>query len=191
MPVQTRDQSQQYNYLNSDKRGGSEPVKARVALWCFIFLALALTSFVISVVAPNPFFAGDEAHRMHMAQYPVVRMGHRVWLPTLQAHIWVLYKFQSPSWAFKLVPCVYYFLSIVLIGLLSFNQTGRTRLGLTFSLALAFLFARQQMIMYLGMSLMQEIIGIALLFLLLQAGALELKKKWWVLLAVVPALAGC
>ena len=60
------------------------------AFLCFVVLALFLTSFLIVTVVPNPFFVGDFAHRMHMAEYPAIRLDNRVWLPILQIHIWVL-----------------------------------------------------------------------------------------------------
>jgi hypothetical protein len=151
-------------------------------------MAAALTALIMPVLIADPFFGGDEAHRMHLAQYPAIRLDNRVWLPVLQLHIWAIYQFQPPLYVFKLVSCFYYFAAIFLVGVLAFNQTGRSRSGLVFSLALAFCFARQQMIMSLGMSLMQEIIGVALFLLLLQSGALELRKKWWLLLTVVLAL---
>lgn len=163
-------------------------VDPRVALVLFLVLAIALTSFILPETVANPFFSGDSAHRMNMANYPAIRLDNRVWLPTLQVHIWILYLLEAPYWVFKLVPCLYYLAAIVLLGMLSFNATGRTREGLLFSTLLVFLFARQNMIMDLGSSLMQEIIGVALLYLLVLGGGLELKKKGWLVLAAIPAL---
>jgi len=170
------------------ERGNGSTVSAGTALFCLGLLALGLASFVIAEALPNPLFGGDAAHRMHMAQYPAIRLDNRVWLPALQLHIWVLYLLQAPYFLFRLIPGFYYFASIVLVGMLCFNQTGRTRSSLAISLLLAFFFARLQMVLSLSASLMQEIIAIALFCLLLQLGALELKKKWWILIAAIPAL---
>ena len=163
-------------------------IRTNTALLCFFILAAAMTTLIVPGVIADPFFGGDEAHRMHMAQYPVIRLDNRVWLPMLQMHIWGIYQFRPPLYVFNLIPVFYYFAAIVLVGMLAFSQSGRDRSGLVFSLALAFCFSRQEMIMSLGMSLMQEIIGVALFLMLLQAGALELRKKWWLFLIVVLAL---
>jgi len=114
-----------------------------------------------------------------MAQYPAIRLDNRVWLPVLQTQIWMLYQLGLPVYAFKLIPCFYYFVSVVLIGMLAFNLAGGSRTALAFALLFALIFARQTLILSLATTLMQEIIGLALFFLLLHAGALELKKKWW------------
>jgi hypothetical protein len=174
--------------MRFSQAGTATSVEPRLALLCLLILALALTALRIPVAVSNPCFSGDEAHRMHMAAFPAIRLDNRVWLPVLQVHIWLLYRFHAPAYAFRLVPCFYYFLSLVLLGALSLKHLGRGRLGLALSLALVAICASQGMVTSLGASLMQEIIELPLLLLLLLGGALELKKKWWLLPASAFAL---
>jgi len=65
---------------------------------------------------------------------------------------------------------------------------GRNRQGLLISLAVMFCFAQQPVIARSSTMLYQEITGIALFYLLLYGGALELVKRRWLLVVGAAAL---
>ena len=158
------------------------PAGSRRAAWLAIFvLALVIFGLRVATAVDNPFFNGDAAHRMNNAHLPLVRMGNRIWLPVLQVHIWVFYLLRLPSYAFKIIPAFYFFLAVLLLGLLAYELAGRTRASLIFSLLLMFCFAHQRVVLRLGIDLYQEIIEMALFYLLLWGGALELRKSKWLL----------
>ncbi len=93
----------------------------RFALLCIFLVALALFAIKAGVAVNDPFFGGDAGHRMRNADFPIVRLGNRVWLPVLQGHIWVFYLLKLPYYAFKLIPCFYSFLAFLLLGLISYT----------------------------------------------------------------------
>ena len=159
-----------------------------VALCWLIGMALVLTGLIVPASVFEPFAAGDTSHRLHMAQYPVVRMDNRIWLPILQMHIWVLYLLKAPLFAFKLIPNFYYFAAVVLAGMLAFTHAGKDRAALVFAILFAFCFARQQVVLSLGTKLMQETIGLPMFLMLILGGALELRKNAWLVILAACAL---
>lgn len=158
------------------------------ALGCIILLALALFLWKASIATRQPFFTGDAGHRMNNAHRVLARLGNRVWLPYLQAHVWTFYRLRLPYESYQVIPCFYFFLAVLMLGLLGYRIIGRTYLGLLFTLAVMLCFAQQQQVASLSVRLYQEITGIALFYALLYAGALELPKRPLLLLIAGAAL---
>lgn len=151
-------------------------------------LAALIFGIVLAIAVHNPFFGGDAGMRLHMANGCLIRMGNRVWLPMLQGHIWVFYLLHLPYYAFRLIPCFYSFVAAVFLGLFAWRRTAKLSGGLIFTLFLVFSFACQWEILNLSEQLYQEAIGLAFFFVLLWAGALELKPHWWLLPIAAGAL---
>jgi hypothetical protein len=158
------------------------------AIACVVALASLLFVWKAMIALGDPVFTGDAAHRMLSAGRLVSRMGNRVWLPYLQWQIWALARFGVPYPFFNLIPCLHLFIAVLALGLLGLRILGRSRPGLLISLAVMFFFAQQRVIARNGIALYQEITGIALLYLLLYGGALELARRRWLLAAGALAL---
>jgi hypothetical protein len=155
-----------------------------------VILVLAALVFALraSVAVNDPVFSGDSAFRLTHARELAVRLDHRVWLPLLQTNIRILYESGAPAWAFKLIPPFHLSLAVFLLGLLVGRLTGRSREGAIFAVALSLCFLNQHPVFDQGGQLMQEGLGMALFFLLLLGGALELRKSKWLLVAGCAAL---
>lgn len=138
-----------------------------------LLLSLLRTPFIIS----NPFFTGDSGYRMMYASDLIVCMQNRCWLPFLQAHILLFYKLKLPYCVFKFIPCFYFFLALLFLGKLAYEIGGKNRSAFYFSLLLMFCFAYQQNITFLSVNLYQEMLEIALFYILLYSGALDLRKS--------------
>jgi hypothetical protein len=171
------------DWLEPTSRNRGAP-SAGLFLLSILLAALAFSTWQTLIAFHSPMYRGDEGARILGASFPIVKMGNRVWLPVLQTQIWVLYLLRVPSIAFRAIPVFYFFLSLASLGLLGWKLLGRSRSSLVFLLLLLASFASQRNMVGLGHSLMQEMVGIPLFFLLLAAGALELRKRWW-----IPALA--
>lgn len=154
---------------------------------CIAAFALAIFAWKAIIALGDPSFTGDASVRMLSAGRLVARMGNRVWLPFLQWNIWALARFDVPYSFFNLIPCLYLFLALLGLGLMGLRILGRNWQGLFISLTVMFFFAQQQVIARSSTTLYQEITGIALFYLLLYGGALQLAKRWW--LPVVGAAA--
>ena len=161
---------------------------ARYAFLCVFGFALLLLFWKAMIVFGNPSFKGDAAVRMLSAARPIARMGNRVWLPYLQIQIWGLAKLGIPYPYFNLIPCLHLFLATLGLGLLGLRFLGRDRRSLLISLIFMFCFAQQQVIGRISSVLLQEITAIALFYLLVHGGALELAKRRWMLAAGAAAL---
>jgi hypothetical protein len=160
----------------------------RIAVTCVVTFAAILFIWKAMIVLGDPSFRGDAAVRMLNAGRLIARMGNRVWLPYLQLQIWGLARFEVPYSFFNLIPCLHFFIAAIGLGLLGLRILGRNRQGLLISLAVMFCFAQQPVIARISMTLYQEITGIALFYLLLNGGALELAKRRWLLVAGAAAL---
>jgi len=154
---------------------------------CIAAFSLAIFAWKAIIALGDPSFTGDASVRMLSAGRLVARMGNRVWLPFLQWNIWALARFDVPYSFFNLIPCLYLFLALLGLGLMGLRILGRNWQGLFISLTVMFFFAQQQVIARSSTTLYQEITGIALFYLLLYGGALQLAKRWW--LPVVGAAA--
>ncbi|MBN1566485.1 MAG: hypothetical protein JXA73_01455 [Acidobacteria bacterium] len=154
---------------------------------CVVAFAFALFAWKAIIALGNPIFTGDASVRMLNADRLIARMGNRVWLPYLQWLIWGLARFDVPYSFFNLIPCAHLFLAVLGLGLLGLRFLGRNWRGLLISLAVMFCFAQQAVIARSSTTLYQEITAIALFYLLLYGGALELARRRW--LPVVGAAA--
>jgi hypothetical protein len=143
---------------------------------CVLLLALALLAQKVSIAILDPSFGGDAGIRMNNAAYPVFRLGNRVWLPYLQLHIWVFYLLRLPYRFYNLIPCFYFFVAVVSLGLLGLRLLGRTWSGILFTLSVMFCFAEHRLLSHLATTLYQETLGAAFFYLLLYLGALHLRK---------------
>jgi len=135
-----------------------------------------------------PFFGGDEGMRLSLAYLPLIRMGNRIWLPMLQGHIWMFYLLGLPYYTFRLIPCFYFFVAMVFLGLFTWRRIAKLSGGLIFTLFLMFCFAFQWEVQRLSVELYQESIGLAFFYVLLWAGALELRPNRWLPLIAAGAL---
>ncbi|MCL5746413.1 MAG: hypothetical protein M1541_21195 [Acidobacteria bacterium] len=160
----------------------------RIGVLSILILALLILGFSTWAAVNDPFFPGDTGARMHGARLPVVRIGNRIWLPVLQTHLCVLYRLHLPYYAFKCIPPFYLFLATLFIGLITWRLSGYSRAGLAFALLLMFCFAQQVVVRALGVLLYQEIIELALFYVLLWAGVLEGRRAFWVLALATVAL---
>jgi len=151
---------------------------------------LALVLFAIRLLAAvhDPFFEGDPGQRMLMAHLPVAAVGNRIWLPFLQIHIWVFYLLHWPYYAFKIIPCFYFFVAALFLGLLTYRETAKTYSDLAFTLLLLFCFAYQWEVQFLSTRLYQESLALAGFYMLLWGGAIELRDNRWLLPIGVAAL---
>ena len=159
-----------------------------LALSAIALVALALFVHKVSLALGNPFFGGDAGHRVQFAWAPVAPLASRIWLPFLQLHIFAVYHAHLPVAALTLIPCFYFFLAVLCLGLVSWRFTGSTRGGLVFTLLLMGGFAYQEVVPSASVQLYQEILGSFFFFFLLHAGALELRKSKILLVAVWAAL---
>ncbi len=166
---------------------GSNYFKKRFAIGCLIFLTLGLFFMKIPFVLNDPVFEGDSGLRMFHANKIIFNAGNRRWLPFLQLHIWFFYQLKAPYWAFKLIPCSYFFLAVFFLGLLAYKQLGKNLSSLMFSLCLMFCFAYQTIIIFTGVNLYQEILELAFLYILLYIGVLDLRKN--LLLLIIASIA--
>lgn len=159
-----------------------------LAITCVAAFASILFIWKVMIALGDPSFTGDAAVRMLNARRPIAPMGNRVWLPYLQVQIWLLSRFEVPYSYFNLIPCLHLFLAVLGLGLLGLRFLGRNWEGLLISLAVMFCFAQQRVIAPNSTMLYQEIIGIALFYLLLYGGTLELAKRRWLLLVGATAM---
>jgi hypothetical protein len=164
------------------------PLSPQFALTCIVAFAAILFIWKAMIALGNPMFNGDSAIRMLNAARPIARMGNRVWLPYLQMLIWGLAKLQVPYPLFNLIPCLHLFIATLALGLLGLRLIGRNWHGLLTSLVLMFCFTQQRVIARSSVALYQEIAGIALFFILLYGGALELARRRWLLIVGAAAL---
>lgn len=166
----------------------------RIGVLCILLLALLVFGFSAWTSVHDPFFSGDAGARMHGARLPVVRIGNRIWLPMLQAHISVLYRLHLPYYAFKVIPSFYLSVAAFFLGLVTWRLSGYSRAGFAFALALMFCFAHQRLVQWLGLNLYQEILELAFFFLLLWAvlhwtgGGIRIRAAAWVLPFAAAAL---
>jgi hypothetical protein len=162
-------------------KDGVAPAIAGVLFPIFI-LALALFAVRLVTALHDPFFEGDPGQRMYLAHSPVFAgIGNRIWLPLLQIHIWVLYTLHLPYYTFKVIPCFYFFIAVLFLGLLTYRQTPKTYADFMFTLLLMFCFAYQWEIQFVSTRLYQEALALAGFYILLWAGAIELKDNKWLL----------
>ena len=147
-----------------------------MAVACVLSFALALLAQKVLIAILDPNFGGDAGIRMNAAPLAYFRVGNRVWLPYLQLHIWIFYHLRLPYRLYNLIPCFYFFVAVVSLGLLGLRLLGRTWSGILFTLAAMFCFAEQRLISGLAVTLYQEILGVAFFYLLLYSGALDLRK---------------
>ena len=157
-------------------------------LLAIVLISLLLTSWQAVLAFHLHMFRGDEGARILGASFPVVKMGNRVWLPFLQTNIWILYLLRVPYLAYRIIPVAYFFLSLFFLALLSWKMLGRSRSTLWFLALLLAAFAGQEVVSSAGHRLMQEITGMALLYLLLVCGALELRGKRGIVLVAMAAM---
>jgi hypothetical protein len=162
--------------------------KRSAAVRAVLLLAVVLFAHKVSLALGNPFFGGDAGHRMNLAWSPVALLDHRVWLPFLQFHLALLYHLRLPVPAYALIPCVYFFLAVLFLGLVSLRILGRAGGGSLPAMFLMGAFAYQQAVAPCSVQLYQEILGSALFFWLLQGGALDLRKSRFLLLLAAAAL---
>jgi len=143
---------------------------------CVLSLALALLAQKVLIALLDPNFGGDAGIRMNAAPLAYFRVGNRVWLPYLQLHIWLFYHLRLPYRLYNLIPCCYFFVAVVSLGLLGLRLLGRTWSGILFTLAVMFCFAEHRLVSGLAVTLYQEIVGVAFFCLILYLGALDLRK---------------
>ena len=124
----------------------AERSSLRAAEGCVLLLALALLAQKILIAILDPTFCGDAGIRMNSAARPYFRVGNRVWLPYLQLHIWVFHLLRLPYRLYNLIPCFYFFVAVVSLGLLGLRLLGRTWSGILFTLAVMFCFAEHRLI---------------------------------------------
>ncbi len=163
-------------------------LQKRFSSFYLILTAVALFLLKIPFVLNDPIFEGDSGFRMYNAGNLIFKAGNRVWLPFLQLHIWILYKLKLPYWAFKLIPCLYFLLAVIFLGLLSYRILGKNRCGLIFSIFLMFCFAYQRSVIFLSVNLYQEILEIAFLYILFYTGVFDLRRKIFLLIIASFAL---
>jgi len=94
----------------------------------------------------------------------------------LQGHIWLLYQLHLPYYAFKIIPCVYFFIALFFLGFFTWGRSTKTYGGLLFTLFLMFCFAYQFQVERLSKALYQESVDLAFFFVLLWCGAIELAR---------------
>ena len=164
-------------------RNDSAPGRRKfvLALLCIFVLAVIIFGIRLASAVHNPFFFGDAGQRLHMAYLPIVRIGNRIWLPMLQGHIWVLYLLRLPYYTFGIIPCFYFFVAMFFLGLFTWQRTAELSGGLIFTLFLMFCFAYQWEVQNFSVQLYQESLGLAFFYVLLWAGALELRPNKWLL----------
>lgn len=170
---------------------GSRPdgrPERKAALAAIAVAAGLLLAHKVILCAGDPFFVGDTAHRMNFARLPVAALDNRIWLPFLQIHICAAYHAGLPVPAFKLIPCFYFFLAVGVLGLAAYGFTRSSRHGLLFSLLVMVCFAYHASVAPFSVRLYQEIPGTALFFLLIGAGALDLRRSKWLLLVGAAAM---
>src|ERR1700735_1743498 len=168
--------------------------KPAIANFRLPLLAVAVALFAIRLIPAvrDPFFEGDGGQRLHLAHLPVAGVGNRIWLPFLQAHIWAFYRLHLPYYTFKIIPCFYFFVAMVFLGLLTYRQTGRetgrSRADLMFTLLVVICFAYQLEVQWISTRLYQESLALAGFYVLLWAGAIELRDNKWLVPIAVAAL---
>ena len=162
---------------------GKNGVASAIAHGAIPIFILALVLFAIRLVTAlhDPFFEGDPGQRMYLAHLPIASIGNRIWLPFLQIHIWAFYLLHLPYYTFKIIPCFYFFIAVLFLGLLIYRETRKTSADLMFTLLLMFCFAYQWAIQFVSTRLYQEALALAALYLLLWGGAIELKDNKWLL----------
>jgi hypothetical protein len=172
---------------STSAKNDAAPGTAKLLVPVFV-LALVLFAIRLVTALHDPFFEGDAGQRMLLAHLPVASVGNRIWLPLLQVHIWVFYLLHLPYYTFKVIPCFYFFFSVLFLGLLTYRQTTRSHADLMFTLLLMLCFAYAGIIQFLSTRLYQEPLALAGFFVLLWAGAIELRYTRWLLLIGVAAL---
>jgi hypothetical protein len=155
---------------------------------CLVLTAVLLFILNLSSILNNPFFPGDSGNRLDHAGSIIMTVGKHVWLPFLQMHIWALYKCGAPYWVFKLIPVIYSLIATLFLGLLAYRILYKKYWALLFSMILMVCFSFQHVIKFLSLNLYQEILETALLYVLLYLGALNLEKKWSLLIIATLAL---
>jgi hypothetical protein len=125
----------------------------------------------------DPYFYGDGGYRLHYANNIIFFLGDRVWLPFLQLHIHIFYKFHLPYVAFKLIPCAYFLLALLFLAKLTYRIMAKMYAGSLFTFLILLAFSYQSILFFLSVGLFQEMAEIAFFYLLLYLGALELKKS--------------
>jgi hypothetical protein len=185
----------------ADAKDGVAPRPA-IADFRLPIIAVALALFAIRLITAvrDPFFEGDGGQRLHLAHLPVAGVGNRIWLPFLQAQIWALYRLHLPYYTFKIIPCFYFFIAVVFLGLLTYRQTGRRtdrrtvgqtgsmRGDLMFTLIVVICFAYQWEVQWISTRLYQESLALAGFYVLLWGGAVELRDNKWLLPIAAAAL---
>lgn len=151
-------------------------------------LALALTLPRILFILSNPSFTGDSGFRLMNASKLIFCLGNRYWLPFLQLHIWIFYNLKLPYYAFKFIPCFYFFIALLFLAKLTYKIIGRNSPVFLFSALLMLGFSCQGLIMFLSVNLYQEMLEVAFLYILLYSGALDLKKSKSLFVAAAVAL---
>lgn len=157
-------------------------INDKTVFFIIFFCACALFFVKIPILLSDPFFfGGDSALRMSHANEIVFGSGNRVWLPLLQTHIFFFYKTGMPYGSFKFIPASYFFISVLFLGLITYRILGSRRYEtVIFSVFLMFCFAFNGAIASLSVRMYQEILEIALFYMLIYLGALELKKRWYI-----------
>ncbi|MCI0416012.1 hypothetical protein L0222_24830 [bacterium] len=152
-----------------------------IGLFCLFLLIFIVFAVNLTTAVNDPFFDGDAGYRLHSARMPIVRLENRIWLPMLQLHIWLFYLLHLPYYTFKIIPCFYFFVALLFLCLLAYRLNRGCNAGLLFTLLIVFSFSFQSYLKNLSILLCQESIDLALFYLLLWGGALELKKNKWLL----------
>jgi hypothetical protein len=156
-------------------------LKSNLPLIFLFSLVFLLFLFRIPLALKNPLFIGDSGHRMDHAEKIIIKTGNRFWLPVLQFHIWVFYKLKLPYYLYKLIPCFYYLIALFFLAKLSCKIIGNSFSSILFSSFLLLCFANHSQMIFHSINLYQEILAMALFYLLLNGDALFLKSRKYLL----------
>ena len=156
--------------------------------WVVVLIALLLFAAKLPFVFVDPFFPGDSGYRMMKADRLVLILGDDTWLPFLQAHIGTFFKLNIPYYFYKIIPCLYYFVSMLFLAKLADRIAGNDIFARIFSVALLIAYSYQKPVMFLSVNMYQEILAASLLFAMIYFDALDLKKSKGILLLATIAI---
>lgn len=173
---------------------------ARWGVFSICLVALLIGCYKAWLAVDEPLLGTDAGFRVFNAHVPVIKIGNRVWLPFLQAHIW-LYRFLGlPFTGLKLISVFYVTLGAMCLGLYWRRVLGSSAWSAVLAIAAAVCFAAHWLSVETR-DLMQEPIGAGLFFALLMiassgrtlpragfavaAAALVTRDSYWVYLFVV------
>lgn len=176
------------------------PVRWRWGVFSICLVALLIGTYKAWLIVDEPLLGTDAGFRVFNAHVPVIKIGNRVWLPFLQAQIWLYRLSDLPFAGLKLISVFYLMLGTMCLGLYWRRVLGASAGSTVLPIVAAISFSAHWLTVETR-DLMQEPVGVALFFALLliassgrplpavgfalAAAALTTRDSYWIYLLVV------